>query len=182
MRKTYGIIQSFFNYILNFKGLLVLLIQFGLPLIISSICYLSIGRIISRQIKKRHQQQILLQENQNRLEGRKHRSHRMMIAMVGGLILAWLPMNCINLLRDFAPSDSPYYTLIFASCHVVAMTSAIWNCIIYSWFNPQFKETLLEALGRDMKIPFINRRKQSSLPSPNMGTFVSRTPRVSKPN
>jgi hypothetical protein len=62
MRKTYG--------------LLVLVIQFGLPLLISSLCYWSIGKVISRQIKKRHQQQILLQGNQNRLEGRKHRSNR----------------------------------------------------------------------------------------------------------
>lgn len=67
----------------HFLGLLVLVIQFGLPLLISSLCYWSIGRIISRQIRKRHQQQVLLQDNQNRLEGRKHRSHRLVFLKKG---------------------------------------------------------------------------------------------------
>ncbi|CAD5227201.1 unnamed protein product [Bursaphelenchus xylophilus] len=140
MRKTYG--------------LAVLIIQFGLPLVISSLCYYSIGRIISRQIKKRHQQQILLQDNQHRLENRKHRSNRMMVAMVGGLVLAWLPMNLINLMRDFDASPdrfSDWYSLVFAGCHVVAMTSAVWNFVIYSWFNLQFKQTLLQACNQHTK-------------------------------
>lgn len=111
----------------------------------------------------------------------------MMIAMVGGLVLAWLPMNLINLWRDFVPSNnfSTWYTLIFATCHVVAMTSAIWNCVIYSWFNPQFKETLLEALKSDAHVPkLINTvvQKRGSLPSSaNINaTYVNRTPRGSK--
>jgi hypothetical protein len=54
------------------------------------------------------------------------------------------------------------------------MTSAVWNCVIYSWFNPQFKETLLEALGRNGQLPFIRVRKRSSLPSINIGTSVTR--------
>ncbi|CAD5221940.1 unnamed protein product [Bursaphelenchus okinawaensis] len=139
MRKTYG--------------LAVLIIQFGLPLVISSICYYSIGRVINQQIKKRHQSQVLLQDNQNRLETRKHRSNRMMVAMVGGLVLAWLPMNLINLMRDFDASPdrfNDWYSLVFAGCHVVAMTSAVWNFVIYSWFNPQFKETLLQV-GKQQK-------------------------------
>lgn len=113
MRKTYG--------------LTVLVIQFGLPLLISSMCYWRIGRIIRRQIRKRHKQQVLLQDNKDRLEGRKHRSNRMMVAMVLALVLAWLPMNLINLWRDFGTSDkfSDWYSLIFAGCHLVRSTEHI---------------------------------------------------------
>ncbi|KAI6211746.1 G-PROTEIN-RECEP-F1-2 domain-containing protein [Aphelenchoides besseyi] len=152
MRKTYG--------------LLVLIIQFGLPVIISSLCYWSIGRIISRQIKKRHQQQVLLQDNQTRLSNRKNRSNRMMVAMVGGLVFTWLPFNFINLWRDFAASEflSTWYTLIFAACHLIAMTSSVWNFVIYSWFNPQFKETLLQIVKRQRERPLgmTNARRPSN--------------------
>lgn len=49
--------------------------------------------------------------------------------MVGGLVLAWLPMNLINLWRDFAPSNnfSTWYTLIFAACHVVSFVEVLKN-------------------------------------------------------
>uniref|UniRef100_A0A914DEM0 G-protein coupled receptors family 1 profile domain-containing protein n=1 Tax=Acrobeloides nanus TaxID=290746 RepID=A0A914DEM0_9BILA len=136
MRKTYGTS--------------VLIIQFGLPLLISSICYWMIGRIIREQLEKRKKHQTLLESNQQKLENRKSRSSRMMIAMVGGLVLAWLPMNLVNLYRDyFLDSIHPSYSLIFAGCHVVAMTSAVWNPIIYSWFNPQFRSTLKNAFARN---------------------------------
>lgn len=51
----------------------------------------------------------------------------MMISMVFFLVLAWLPMNLINLWRDFDASEgvSEWYSLVFAACHVVAMTSAV---------------------------------------------------------
>uniref|UniRef100_A0AC34FCB4 G-protein coupled receptors family 1 profile domain-containing protein n=1 Tax=Panagrolaimus sp. ES5 TaxID=591445 RepID=A0AC34FCB4_9BILA len=118
---------------------------------ICSVCYLLIGRIINKQIAKRKAQQVLLEENQQRLDSRKSRSSRLMTAMVGGLVLAWLPLNLINLWRDFSSDDqsqSEWYSLIFAGCHVIAMTSAAWNPIFYSWFNPQFRDTLKTAFGR----------------------------------
>lgn len=34
------------------------------------------------------------------------------------------------------------------ACHVVAMTSAVWNPIIYSWFNPLFRDTVKTAFKK----------------------------------
>jgi hypothetical protein len=48
-----------------------------------------------------------------------------------------------------------WFSLIFAGCHSIAMTSAVWNPIIYSFFNPQFKDTIRMALER---------RRQSQVP------------------
>lgn len=77
----------------------------------------------------------------------------MMLSMVMGLVLAWLPMNLINLWRDFDNSEkhSSWFSIIFALCHVSAMTSTVWNPIIYSWFNPQFKSTVLRSI-RDKRV------------------------------
>ncbi|KAL3084789.1 hypothetical protein niasHT_031674 [Heterodera trifolii] len=142
-------------------GLLVLIVQFGLPTVISSLCYWNIGRLIRRQIQKRKERQlVLLQESKDRMKSQKNRTNRMMVTMVAGLVLAWLPMNLINLWRDFNSENSAnsddaksneWYSLIFAACHSVAMTSAVWNPLIYSFFNPQFKETIRASLERRRK-------------------------------
>lgn len=97
-------------------GLFVLLIQFGLPMIISCVCYYLIGQVITEQIEKRKQQEVILPKNQQKFNNRKARSNKMMAAMVGGLVLAWLPMNLINLYRDFSSSEkgSEWFLLIFA--------------------------------------------------------------------
>uniref|UniRef100_A0A1I7ZKY0 G_PROTEIN_RECEP_F1_2 domain-containing protein n=1 Tax=Steinernema glaseri TaxID=37863 RepID=A0A1I7ZKY0_9BILA len=126
----------------RFYGLTVLVLQFGMPVIISSLCYIAVSRVISRQIEKRRRQH-MLPDNEQKLVSRKNRSLRMMVSMVLGLVLAWLPLNLINLWRDFDNSDpSEWFSLVFAGGHVVAMTSAALNPVIYSWFNPQFRETL----------------------------------------
>ncbi|TMS38476.1 hypothetical protein L596_005195 [Steinernema carpocapsae] len=127
----------------RFYGLTVLVLQFGVPVLISSLCYFAVSRVISRQIEKRRRQH-MLPDNEQKLVSRKNRSLRMMVSMVLGLVLAWLPLNLINLWRDFDSTEEPskWFSLLFAGGHVIAMTSAALNPVIYSWFNPQFKEIL----------------------------------------
>uniref|UniRef100_A0A915PIA5 G-protein coupled receptors family 1 profile domain-containing protein n=1 Tax=Setaria digitata TaxID=48799 RepID=A0A915PIA5_9BILA len=121
-------------------GISVLTLQFGMPVIICSLCYWKISRVISRQIEKRKEQQFLLKESERRLQDRRTRSNRMMVCMVLSFVLAWLPLNLINLSRDFYGVSS-LFSIMFALCHVIAMTSAVWNPVIYTWFNPQLRST-----------------------------------------
>lgn len=79
---------------------------------------------------------------------------RMMVCMVLSFVLAWLPLNLINLSRDFYGVSS-LFSILFALCHVIAMTSAVWNPVIYSWFNPQLRTTIkgvLKKTPRDMPL------------------------------
>ncbi|VDL79221.1 unnamed protein product [Nippostrongylus brasiliensis] len=99
-------------------GLSVLLSQFGLPALISSMCYWLIS---------------------------PNRSW-MMIAMVLGLIFAWMPLNAINLYRNWGSfANRSWFSTqlslfkVSALCHVSAMTSAALNPVIYSWFTPQLR-------------------------------------------
>ncbi|ETN76906.1 7 transmembrane receptor [Necator americanus] len=123
-------------------GLSVLLSQFGIPALISSVCYWLISRVMSSQLERRRGQ-TLLKESEEKLVNRKARANRMMIAMVLGFIFAWMPLNAINLYRDLGSSvGSPWFSTVFALCHVLAMTSAALNPVIYSWFNPQFRSAI----------------------------------------
>ncbi|VDN21540.1 unnamed protein product [Gongylonema pulchrum] len=128
-------------------GMSVLTLQFGVPVIICTLCYWTISRVISRQIEKRKEQQFLLKENEKRLHDRRARSNRMMVCMVLSFVLAWLPLNLINLSRDFYGVSS-LFSILFALCHVIAMTSAVWNPVIYTWFNPQLRTTIKGILKK----------------------------------
>ncbi|CAJ0933128.1 unnamed protein product, partial [Mesorhabditis belari] len=132
-----------FSKIRRLYGITVLLLQFGIPTVISSLCYYMISRVMNCQLEKRRGQK-LLPDREVQLVSRKTRANRMMISMVGGLVLAWMPLNVMNLLRDFFQfgGTTPWFSTVFALCHVVAMTSAVWNPLIYSWFNPQFRTAI----------------------------------------
>ncbi|VDM96408.1 unnamed protein product [Thelazia callipaeda] len=140
-------------------GISVLTLQFCLPLIICSLCYWKISQVISRQIEKRKEQQFLLKESEKRLHDRRARSNRMMVCMVLSFVFAWLPLNLINLFRDFYGVSS-LFSILFALCHVTAMTSAVWNPIIYSWFNPQLRNTIRNIIQKTPHDILLQRRRE----------------------
>ncbi|KAK6048560.1 hypothetical protein COOONC_13936 [Cooperia oncophora] len=138
-------------------GLSVLLSQFGVPALISSICYWLISQVMSSQLERRRGH-TLLKESEEKLVNRKARANRMMIAMVLGFIFAWMPLNAINMYRDWGSfTNKPWFSTVFALCHVSAMTSAALNPVIYSWFNPQFRkaiQSLCRGDGKTVKSKF----------------------------
>ncbi|WKY07104.1 hypothetical protein Q1695_006926 [Nippostrongylus brasiliensis] len=81
-------------------GLSVLLSQFGVPALISSMCYWLISRVMSSQLERRRGH-TLLKESEEKKVNRKTQANRMMIAMVLGFIFAWMPLNASNLYRDW---------------------------------------------------------------------------------
>lgn len=134
-------------------GILVPLVQFGVPVICTSACYIMISNRLGAQIKTRQSQQRMLPESERRLIQRRRRTNRMMAAMVAGFVLMWLPWNFANLARDlkfdayFLKSDD--FNLTFAICHLVAMTSTACNPVIYSFFNESFRSAIKRMiLGR----------------------------------
>lgn len=123
----------------RFYGLNVLLLQVGLPVLISSFCYASISRRLARQISFRKHSTIL-PEAERRLINRRRRTNLMMSLMVVFFVLAWLPLNVINLLRDFELVNfEEFFNFVFVLCHLTSMTSLVWNPIIYSFFNRPFR-------------------------------------------
>lgn len=157
-------------------GLSVLLSQFGVPALISSICYWLISRVMSSQLERRRGH-TLLKESEEKLVNRKSRANRMMLAMVLGFVFAWMPLNAINLYRDWSTfANKPWYSTVFALCHVSAMTSAALNPVIYSWFNPQFRGVIQSLCSGERK------RVKSKLHTENHTRLVeSRTETRIKP-
>ncbi|XP_022253604.1 neuropeptide F receptor-like [Limulus polyphemus] len=64
--------------------------------------------------------------------------------------ISWLPWNLINLLADVYPNvmtpKDLYMT--FAICHIIAMTSATSNPILYGWLNTNIRRELVRLVQR----------------------------------
>lgn len=128
----------------EFYGISVLILQFALPVLISSYCYASISRRLAQQIAVRKRTTIL-PEAERRLINRRRRTNLMMSSMVVFFVLAWSPLNIINVIRDFELVDLKNFELlniVFILCHLAAMTSIVWNPIIYSFFNESFRAAI----------------------------------------
>ncbi|CAI4231834.1 unnamed protein product [Auanema sp. JU1783] len=147
-------------------GLTVLVLQFGIPALISSICYYIISRVMDSQLERRRGQ-TLLPESEMKLVSRKSRANKMMIVMVLGFIFAWVPINCINLYRDLISTFTvtTWFSMVFALCHVTAMMSAVLNPVIYSWFNPQFRSAIQSVFQRHRKQSLYSTKAHAELPS-----------------
>lgn len=155
-------------------GFTVLILQFAFPVIISSICYTAISRVMNEQLERRRGHQLLPQAEQ-RLLNKKNRANRMMVYMVGGLFVAWMPLNLVNLYRDFFDISSfgSWYSTVFAFSHVIAMMSGIVNPLIYSWFNPAFRTSVENLIRTCAGSPFQPQTQEEVRPLKNEIKLVS---------
>lgn len=66
--------------------------------------------------------------------------------------VSWLPMTTFTVLMELNPTllTSPRTLyLVFAVCHILAMSSACTNPLLYGWLNTNFRRELGSVLGRD---------------------------------
>lgn len=131
-------------------GSAVLILQFSVPLFVSCFCYIRISRHLDGRVTQRLRHEIILPEAMKRLDERRTRTNRMMVVMVLSFLLTWCPFNLLNILRDFEIAQPliqlSIYNTLYAFTHLMAMTSLIWNPIIYAWFNESFRAAIREAI------------------------------------
>lgn len=68
-------------------------------------------------------------------------------------VLSWLPLSVFSLTADVLyPPDtlgqvsSQRLYVAFAVCHVIAMSSAVSNPVVYGWLNSNIRKELLQIL------------------------------------
>ena len=70
----------------------------------------------------------------------------MLILMVLIFGSTWLPLNLINLVTDldlFQMHCWRYYHAVFIGCHLMAMSSSVFNPFLYGNFNDSFRKEFL---------------------------------------
>jgi hypothetical protein len=71
----------------------------------------------------------------------------MMLMVVIGYTLAWLPLNLFQLymVRPSEESPLPHIETVFFSVHWLAMAHTAYNPLIYAWMNIRFRSAFLQV-------------------------------------
>ena len=128
-----------------YYSLFSLFFQLIIPGIIISVSYFLIYQRLRRQSITRER---MMSENRSseRLEREHQRSKRrnkMLAIMSLIFLISWLPLSIIGVLLDSKPdilgNDIELVTIVFMTCHLIGMSSAFANPIIYGYSNKNIR-------------------------------------------
>ena len=129
-----------------------LFIQFLIPCAIIIVCYVQVWRSLRLYYGGVASYSQMDHEDVTQAQ----QTNIMLVVMVIVFVCCWLPMNLLFILFDFCPEvfASVAVDVIFFITHVMAMSSTVWNPIIYAGmdknFQKEFKKKifpLLEFIG-----------------------------------
>ncbi|CAH0554945.1 unnamed protein product [Brassicogethes aeneus] len=128
-----------------------LIFQYTLPIIIVSVAYIR----ISYKLRYRFAAGFVSSEdnsnrNRRQLRGRRLQKTNLLLGSIALIFcISWIPLNLYNLLADFnvISSFSKQQTRIcYAICHMIGMSSACSNPILYGCLNENFWKEFQEIL------------------------------------
>lgn len=127
-------------------GTVTTTLQFILPFLFMSICYISVSIRLNDRAKARIGNKTSKKEEADR--DRKKRTNRMLISMVAVFGISWLPLNTVNMFNDFYSNTDEwqYYNLLFFLAHCIAMSSTCYNPFLYAWLNENFRKEFKQVL------------------------------------
>ncbi|KAL3982488.1 7 transmembrane receptor (rhodopsin family) protein [Acanthocheilonema viteae] len=119
----------------------VLAIQYLLPVTALAFSYSQIGSAIRKRVKAstaidQQRRQVMIQRNRKAL--------LLLILLVLIYAVAWFPMNAYNVLNVLEVIEFSQYRYLF--CHLVGMTSACINPILYALINDSFRAAFISVL------------------------------------
>ncbi|CAH1390567.1 unnamed protein product [Nezara viridula] len=138
----------------------VLMVQAVIPALVVGLVHAQIAAYLNAHART--------QRDSRRAQRELQRNRRTTLLLSGVAVLfavSWLPLSVFSLLADLClvSADSLYVTL--AACHVMAMTSAVSNPVVYGWLNSNFRRELVQVLPRWCRRPAV---ESSQEPSPTL--------------
>ncbi|ALC46837.1 NPFR1, partial [Drosophila busckii] len=123
-----------------------LCVQYLVPILIVSVAYFGIYNKLKSRITVTVQS-----SSQRKVErGRRMaRTNRLLISIAIIFGVSWLPLNFFNLYADMhGLAFTQGRQIAYAICHMIGMSSACSNPLLYGWLNDNFRKEFLEILCR----------------------------------
>lgn len=92
---------------------------------------------------------IKLDERIKAEERRTKRTNYLLISVSLIFGISWLPLNILNIISDvyYPFQDTSTFRIVFACCHMVGMSSACFNPLLYGWLNDNFQKEFKEIFA-----------------------------------
>ena len=137
--QNYDIIERLYYTVFSF------ILQFVIPLVVISICYLMVYCQLRKQSFVRrslHSWNVTERLQMEEIRRKRRNKHLAVISIF--YLIAWFPLGLISVLLDSNPSifgnNTSHITIIFLSCHLLGMLSATVNPIIYGYKNKHIRQ------------------------------------------
>ncbi|XP_067136649.1 neuropeptide F receptor-like [Centruroides vittatus] len=125
--------------------LMIMTVQLVIPATVLAVMHFRIKAHLNMSIA---QHDSSCSERLNKELSRNRRATMILSTIAIVFTISWLPWNVLNLVADFHPSSmSPRNLYVaFAACHLIAMTSAVTNPILYGWLNTNIRQELIRMV------------------------------------
>ncbi|KAJ8317568.1 hypothetical protein KUTeg_005472 [Tegillarca granosa] len=125
-----------------------LVLQYIVPCAIITYCYTKVSIALKKRARSKIGSGSKSRERDELEIRRKRRTNKMLIAMVTIFVCCWLPLNIVLLIAEYEVYVKQwyFYTLVFFTAHVIAMSSTIYNPFLYAWMNDNFKKEFKQVL------------------------------------
>lgn len=152
----------------------LILTMYVLPIIILGVVHASIKNYLSHHMIDQQDSRRAHREIE-----RNRKTTMLLTALAIAFAVSWLPWQIVNILADFGFSgfqDPQIFYCLLGSCHLIAMSTACTNPILYGWLNTNLRRELIEYVPFLVKKFGIKRRwsventtKQEQEDSPTRG-------------
>ncbi|XP_063228406.1 neuropeptide F receptor-like [Bacillus rossius redtenbacheri] len=132
-----------------------LVVQYVLPIIIVSVSYSR----ICRKLRYRYVSSsaagsttaAAAQKRRPKDDRRMKKTNSLLVSIALIFCVSWMPLNTFNLVVDFYNpfgEDRRSMMVCYAVCHMMGMSSACSNPLLYGWLNDNFRKEFKEILAR----------------------------------
>ena len=122
-----------FEYGRFYYSVFIAVIQYVTPLLVMSCSYIK----IYFRLKQRLSTKVKKKEDQKR----STKTNVLLVSIALIFAISWLPWNVLNLYSDaYMTFDDSTYAILFSCCHMLGMSSACSNPMLYGWLNENFRK------------------------------------------
>lgn len=146
-----------------YYSLFCFVFQYILPIFIVTAAY---SRIYANLRKRRARSMIMFEKSlhvKQKNDERLHKTNILLTTIAAIFAISWIPLNAYNLYVDFSMSQEALterLIVIYAVCHMVGMSSACSNPVLYGFLNENFRNEFKEIFNCNKNNCFSKLRKK----------------------
>ena len=125
--------------------IIMLILHHVVPCLVIAYFHVKIVKLINKDKKFKKSPLMKNQENQ-----RTRKTTILLVTVTVVFLASWLPFHIFHLIRDYwgiFENDPQKLYIAFAGVHVAAMSSTLWNALLYGVLNDNLKAGIIDSFS-----------------------------------